>query len=118
MVNNYNLQGSTGERKPNAVVTSKGVVVWCTSVQALAVCYFLAMSLVHLQRISMGCFQYFQYCEWEDFPFLHLRFITHVCACVCVCVAGRGWLSGREKERSRTGCLPESGLLSTKGKWN
>lgn len=82
MVNNYNLQGSTEERKPNVVVTSKGVVVWCTSVQVLAVCYFLPMSRVHLQRISMGSFQYFQYCEWEDFPFRHLHFITQVCACV------------------------------------
>lgn len=44
----------------------------------------------------MGSFQYFQYCEWEDFPFQHLHFITHVCACVCV--GGRAGWGGREKK--------------------
>lgn len=82
MVNNYNLESSSVERKPNAAITSKEVVVWCTGMQVLAVIYFLPMSRVHLQCISMGSFQYFQYCEWEDFPFQHLHFITHSCACV------------------------------------
>lgn len=102
MVNNYNLQGSTEERKWNAVVTSKRVVVWCMSVQVLAVCYFLSMRRVHLKHISMGSFQYFQYCEWEDFPFQHLHFITHVCACVCVRVL-RGGVDGEaEWQREKT----------------
>lgn len=51
------------------------------SMRVLGVCYFLHAP-VHLKHISKGSFQYFQYCELEDFPFQHLHFITHVRACV------------------------------------
>lgn len=69
------------------------------SVQVLGVCYFLHAP-VHLKRISKGSFQYFQYCELEDFPFQHLHFITHVRACVLEEKEGgkkRKWQSKREK---------------------
>lgn len=118
MVNNYNLgiQQRRGSRM--LVITSKGVVAAAWACRS-CVCFFLHAP-VHLKRISKGSFQYFQYCELEDFPFQHLHFITHVRACVLEGERGRKKESGgaKEKRRSRTGCLPESALLSTKGKWN
>lgn len=82
------------------------------SVQVLGVCYFL-YAPVHLKHISKGSFQYSQYCELEDFLFLHLHFITHVCTCVLEEKNVK-----KRKRHLQIGYLLESGPMSTKGKWN
>lgn len=84
------------------------------SVQVLGVCYFLHAP-VHLKHISKGSFQYSQYCESEDFLFQHLHFITQVCTCV---LEEKKMEKKEQKRHSQIGYLLESGLVSTKGKWN